>query len=72
MEQNGYYQPVTCIPGERYYMKNDKQKTPTQYKRVEFISYRPHPAEVVIREGKKPRVIHRAYLFQKNGNQSKK
>ncbi len=67
MKQSSYYQPDTCIPGKQYYIKTKGPGSATQYKGVKFISYRPHPAEVLIREDNITRVIHRIYLLQKNG-----
>ena len=34
---------------------------------VKFIGYCPHPAEVLVEDGNIRKVIHRIYLFQKNG-----
>ena len=36
------------------------------YRKVEFIGYRPHPAEVLVEDKNIRKVVHRVNLYQKN------
>ena len=67
MNHENYFQPDTCIPGEQYYIKTKGHDLTTKVKRVIFVGYCPHPAEVVVRKDGRTKVIHRVYLLQKNG-----
>ena len=67
MLPESYFQPDTCIPGKQYYIKITDQDSTIRFKSVKFINYCPHPAEVIVREGSRTKVIHRVYLLQKNG-----
>ena len=63
MEEKRYIQPKSCDKGKKYYIKVDGNGTDAQYKKVRFLGYRPHPAEVLIRDGDRIRVIHRSILY---------
>lgn len=67
MHTENYFQPDTCIPGKEYYIKIKDPDMTSKYKSVRFIGYCPHPAEIIIRDGIRTKVIHRIYLLQKNG-----
>jgi len=67
MRHDEYFQPDTCIPGKQYFIKTDDGKSTIRFLRVKFIEYRPHPAEVIIHDGSRIKVVHRKNLFQKNG-----
>jgi hypothetical protein len=69
MGMDEYTQPQSCITGRRYFLKITHKETMATYQSVEFIGYRPHPAEVLVHDGIRARVIHRNDLFQKNGGQ---
>ena len=66
MENNGYCQPDTCIPGKIYLMKNYGSVKPDEYIAVKLLGYRPHPAEVVVLVGEKRKVVHRACILERN------
>jgi hypothetical protein len=68
MHHENYFQPDTCIPGKLYYIKVKYNGSTTNYESVKFVGYCPHPAEVIVRNDGKIKVIHRVYLLQKNGN----
>lgn len=68
MQTENYFQPDTCIPGKVYFVKIENTDSTSNYLSVKFVSYCPHPAEVIIRDGDRTKVIHRIYLLQKNGN----
>jgi len=65
MEQDRYIQPDSCELDKSYYIKTNGKDSEVSYQEVRFISYRPHPAEVLIHDGEKPRVIHRCILYAK-------
>lgn len=67
MEGKVYFQPETCVPGELYYIKVKENGSRTKYHSVKFIGYCPHPAEVIVRNNGRTKVVHRIYLYQKNG-----
>ena len=69
MQPENYFQPDTCIPGKQYYIKIKDPGSISKYQNVWFVDYCPHPAEVIIREGSRTKVIHRVYLLQKNGSE---
>lgn len=61
-----YCQPETCVPGEQYYLLIKKSDLSAVFRKVKFIGYRPHPAEVLIEDRNIKKVIHRLNLYQKN------
>jgi hypothetical protein len=63
MNKNGFYRPERCQTGEEYFIMKEKNSTKVEYKHVEFVSYRPHPGELVIREDGVARVIYRRQLY---------
>ena len=67
MQNENYFQPDTCIPGKVYFIKTKNPDSTIKYRGVRFIGYCPHPAEVIIREGSRNKVIHRIILLEKNG-----
>jgi len=67
MHRENYFQPDSCIPGKLYYIKTKHLDSATKVKSVIFVSYCPHPAEVIVRKDGIIKVIHRVYLLQKNG-----
>ena len=69
MNQDHYRQPKSCQADGIYYLKISGSNGKAEYKKVRFLSYRPHPAEVLVHDGQRPRVIHRRFLFIKvSGN----
>jgi hypothetical protein len=71
MNKNGYSRPDSCRVGEQYYLKNTAKNGIARYERVEFLGYRPHPGELVVRDKVKTRVIYRIDLFQRQGEDGK-
>jgi hypothetical protein len=69
MEDNYYFQPETCVLGKHYYLMSKEPDSSTVFRKVIFIGYCPHPAEVLVKDGDKRKVIHRVYLFQKNNQE---
>ncbi len=67
MNRYRYNQPETCVPGEQYYLLIKRPDLSKEFRKVKFIGYRPHPAEVLIEDRNIKKVIHRINLFQKNG-----
>lgn len=65
MRYDKYSQPDTCVPGKQYYVKRKINDSNLDFVRVKFISYCPHPAEVVVQEGCRNMVIHRMNLYQR-------
>jgi len=47
-------------------MKNYGSVKPDEYIAVKLLGYRPHPAEVVVLVGEKRKVVHRAYILERN------
>jgi hypothetical protein len=74
VENNGYYLPDSCIEGETYYVRDDYTAMVNSYQPVIFLSYRPHPGEVLIKENGEIRVMQRRYLLtlkqEKTGSDS--
>ena len=68
MGQEGYFQPESCELDKKYYIKTNANGIGEVYQQVRFLSYRPHPAEVLIQDGDKIRVIHRSILFVKESS----
>jgi hypothetical protein len=60
-----YIQPDKCLIGSKYYLWLSKNGNTGSFRKVTFIGYRPHPAEVIIDDGRGPRVIRRLDLFQR-------
>ena len=69
MQYENYFQPDTLIQGKLYYVKTTYSDLPIELLPVMFVDYRPHPAEVLVREGSRTKVIHRVNLLQKNGRE---
>jgi hypothetical protein len=67
MQYENYFQPDTLIQGKLYYVKTTDSDLPINFLPVKFVDYRPHPAEVLVWEGSRTKVIHRVNLLQKNG-----
>ncbi len=67
MKYENYFQPDTLIRGKLYYIKTTSPDLPNKLLPVNFVDYRPHPAEVLVRDGSRTKVIRRVILFQKNG-----
>lgn len=65
MEQDRYIQPKNCEKDKSYYIKISGNSVDGTYQEVRFLSYRPHPAEVLIHDGDRIRVIHRSFLYIK-------
>ncbi len=63
MDQNGYYLPVSCKAGNKYYLKIESNSEVAEFKLVVFVGYRPHPAEVFIRDEDKIRMAYRQDLY---------
>ena len=68
MEQDKYIQPDSCEMDRSYYVKANEKGSEASYQEVRFLGYRPHPAEVLIHDGEKTRVIHRCILYEKESN----
>ena len=66
MEMNGYYQPESCQEGRVYFVREENNSTVNKYKKVEFLDYRPHPGELLIKEDGVKKVIHRRLLYSRN------
>jgi hypothetical protein len=65
MSQERFAQPVSCERNESYYLKVIGNGNEQNYIKVHFVSYRPHPAEVLIHDGFRIRMVHRALLYVK-------
>ena len=65
MSQDHYTQPKSCQANGIYYLKISASNGKAEYKKVRFLGYRPHPAEVLVHDGRKPRVVHRRFLYTK-------
>lgn len=66
MEVNGYYQPESCQKGRVYFVRKENSSTVNKYKKVEYLDYRPHPGELLIKEDGITKVIHRRTLYSRN------
>ena len=51
------------LPINRDIKTTKSNSTKVEYKHVEFVGYRPHPGELVIREDGDVRVIYRRQLY---------
>ena len=65
MEINGYYHPESCQKGRVYFVREENNSTTNKYKKVEFLDYRPHPGELLIKEDRLIKVIHRRTLYSR-------
>jgi hypothetical protein len=65
MDPEGYYQPKSCEINQRYYLRVVKNGSEVNFQRVRFIGYCPHPAEILIHDGKRIKVVHRTFLYLK-------
>ncbi len=63
MDMNGYYQPESCQKGQIYFVCNENKSAGNIYKEVEFVDYRPHPGELLIKEDGVTKVIYRRLLY---------
>ena len=64
-----YIQPTSCIKDKCYYLKTGRNDRGPIYQEVRFVSYRPHPAEILVDDGNQIRMVHRSLLFTKrSGN----
>ena len=63
MEKNRYCLPDSCLAGNEYYLRIKSNSEFSEYRKVIFLSYRPHPAEVMVREGNRSRMVYRSDLF---------
>jgi len=66
MEMNEYYQPESCRKGRVYFVRVENNPIDKKYKKVEFLDYRPHPGELLIKEDGVTKVIHRRMLYSRN------
>ena len=66
MDMNRYYRPESCQKGQIYFVCNENNSASNKYKEVEFVDYRPHPGELLIKEDGVTKVIHRRLLFSRN------
>jgi hypothetical protein len=69
MKKNGYYLPGSCRAGNEYFLRTKSNSEIPEFRRVIFLGYRPHPAEVIIREGNKSRMVYRSDLFTRLGDE---
>ena len=68
MKTKGYYQPESCQKKLVYFVYDENNSPESKYKKVEFLDYRPHPGELLIKENGVIKVIHCKLLFsRKNG-----
>lgn len=65
VETRDWVQPESCRAGANYYLKIKENGSAASYRPVEFLAYRPCAAEVLVRDGGRPRVICRIDLYQK-------
>ncbi|MCJ7734511.1 MAG: hypothetical protein MUP11_08175 [Anaerolineales bacterium] len=65
MDDTRYQRPESCQQGKDYYFRIAEDLRSVRYKKVKFLSYRPHPAEVLISKEGIPRKIHRIDLYQR-------
>lgn len=66
MNKTEYTQPETCLVGGIYYLKSSTNGKGNRFSEVRFVGYRPHPGEVVVDDGRGPRVVHRLFLYRVN------
>ncbi len=66
MNKNEYYAPDSCREGQVYFIRDESNSPDFKYKEVEFLDYRPHPGELVIKEDGVVKVIHRRLLYSRS------
>lgn len=71
MERNGYYLTESCKLGKEYYIKVKSDLEHAKFKKVKFLSYRPHPGEVMVRDGNRSRMVYRSNLFSRQDDLKK-
>ncbi len=49
-----------------YFVSDENNSAGNKYKKVEFVDYRPHPGELLIKEDGVTKVIHRRLLYARN------
>jgi len=52
--------------GGEWVLSTENSSTVNKYKKVEFLDYRPHPGELLIKEDGITKVIHRRTLYSRN------
>lgn len=72
MGHENFIQPDSCEIDGGYYIKSNEKRSGAKCQKVRFLCYRPHPAEVLIHDGDKPRVIHRNILYAKKSDEGKR
>ena len=65
MSQDKFIQPESCTGEQRYYLKIAKNDRGSDFQEVRFIGYRPHPAEILIDDGHRVRMVHRYLIYIK-------
>jgi len=65
MKTKGYYQPESYQKRLVYFAYDENNSTENKYKKVEFLGYRPHPGELLIKDNGVIKVIHRKLLKKK-------
>ena len=63
MGGNGYYLPGSYNLGEDYFIKVNNNNGQAEFNVVVFVSYRPHPGEVIVRDENRTRMVYRSDLF---------
>ena len=64
---NGFYRPESLENGKEYLLRLGRHPGEKEYKIVLFLGYRPHPGEVVVRDGDLAKMVYRVDLFEKEG-----
>ena len=65
MKMNGYYLPGSCRAGGEYYLRIKTDSDLQEFIKVVFIGYRPNPAEVVVRDAGRSRMVYRSDLYSR-------
>jgi len=68
MSNQEFIQPDRWEIGRKYYLRLNKNGSGVSYQAVKLMSYRPHPAELIIYDGEKKRMVHRRVLFLKESS----
>ena len=68
MSGNDCYLPRSYNLGENYFIKVKNDDGIAELNMVVFISYRPHPGEVLVRDGNKTRMVYRSELFSRSAD----
>lgn len=71
MEKGRYIHPDRCQLGRIYYIKISGSNGTTIFNKVTFLAYRPHPAEVLVQDGRGTRVVHRRFLYCRGSGNGK-